>query len=301
MEWLRRLIEALFGGRPPERQAPSVARKYDLRSADGVRAVQQLLSRLGYLDPPPDGKFGSTTQWAIGEVLSFDPIETPDDERLTRELYAARDLIITTSGDDLASRVSAAMLRRGHWICRHPQCVNIAYVKGMDVFGGRTNDAPDEWNDVCVVFSVDSGGAPRVIGRWQATVDPGRVYVQQPINAKGAARIKPGQYKAWRVGTHRGQHEALVQTGGVVTVYRDANRDYSGEGDAEETGYFGINQHGGYDLGLVGRASAGCLVRRFMNEHAQFMNAVKQDARYKFSRGGYVFMTSILTADDLEV
>ena len=66
---------------------------------------------------------------------------------------------------------------------------------------------------------------------------------------KGMAMLKPGQYRAHIIGTHKKIYPALVQRAGKVTVIRDGTPNY------EETGMFGINIHPG---GKNGTSSLGC-------------------------------------------
>jgi hypothetical protein len=117
------------------------------------------------------------------------------------------------------------------------------------------------------------------------------------MNAQGAARIKFGQYTAWKVGIHH-THEALVQTGGKVTVYRDYNQDYKRDGDREDTGFFGVNQHWGYDLPKndLGRSSAGCLVGRTTKGHKEFMALLKTDPRW---REDFVWTATVLDGKEV--
>lgn len=96
------------------------------------------------------------------------------------------------------------------------------------------------------------------------TTDPGTYYRLNPLNVKGTAVLKPGQYRgAYMIGRHRG-YKALQQKG-PVTVYRDANRDtkLDTEGMEQETGVFAINIHraNAYRTSTeVGKWSAGCQV-----------------------------------------
>ncbi len=88
--------------------------------------------------------------------------------------------------------------------------------------------------------------------------------------SKGMANLKAGLWRAHKLGLHRGQYEALIQTGGKVTVIRDGAPNY------EDTGWFGINIHRG---GVGTTSSLGCQtivpeqwpafianVKRLMNE-----------------------------------
>ncbi len=146
------------------------------------------------------------------------------------------------------------------------------------------------------------GDKPVILGKWVATTEPGAYYTEHPVNPAGAARIAFGQYEAWRVGMHRGDHEALVQRG-PVTVRRDLNKDMIRTGDARDIGdNFGINQHGpsGTDQAPdnVGKFSAGCLVGKSMAGHRAFMAIVKADPRF-VADPEYLFRTAILAERDV--
>lgn len=185
-------------------------------------------------------------------------------------------------------------------IAANPGEINIVYVEGMNEDGSPNNDAANKFNDLRCIIDIQADGTPRMLGKWQATTEPGYYYDRDhPINLKGAARIKFGQYKAWQVGKHRQTQVALVQCADV-TVHRDLNRDMQRTGDAPETGLFGINQHGGYDLPAddIGKASAGCLVGRLMDGHTAFMKIVMDDPRY-LGDAKFVFTTAIFPASDV--
>jgi predicted chitinase/lysozyme family protein len=203
----------------------------------------------------------------------------------------------TPAGSDLARLVIAAMERKGYQVDRGPGELNIVYVEGMNPDGTPNSDEANKWNDLRLVIKFE-GGEPRIVGSWAATTEPGRYWTQNPMSPLGAARIEFGQYKVWQVGMHRGNHESLVQTGGKVTVCRDLNKDGMRTGDTRQTGEFGINQHWGYDLPEVEKASAGCLVGQSKNGHRDFMAIVKSDPRYQANRK-YVFATAILPESDV--
>jgi hypothetical protein len=196
-----------------------------------------------------------------------------------------------------AETVLLAMRTRHHRIDSR----NIVYLYGYNPDGtpnGRPKD--DRFNDVRLILDVDADGKPTIVKAWKATIDPGHYYTFHPIVSGGTAMIKAGQYRAWQVGSHRGDHEALVQTGGLVTVMRDANKSYARDaGDWEQTGYYGINQHGpgsrtGHQVQeFVGPFSAGCLVAESMDEHREFMRLVKEHPGYK-ANPHFIFTTTVL-------
>lgn len=97
-----------------------------------------------------------------------------------------------------------------------------------------------------------------------ATTDPGLFYRKAPLNVKGTAVMKPGQYRgAYKIGKHRG-YKALQQKG-KITVYRDSNKNsvIDTVGMIQETGYYAVNIHraSAYRATTeVGKWSAGCQV-----------------------------------------
>ena len=126
------------------------------------------------------------------------------------------------------------MRRKGYILDTQPGEINIVYVEGLNEDGTINDDASDKWNDLRVVIGFE-GDKPVILGKWRATTEPGGYYTEHPVNPAGAARIEFGQYQAWRVGMHRGDHEALVQRGKVM-VCRDLNKDMIRTGDARDSG-----------------------------------------------------------------
>ncbi|RAI34360.1 hypothetical protein, partial [Rhodoplanes roseus] len=205
----------------------------------------------------------------------------------------------------LAERIVAAMERRGCTIDRGPGEVNIVYVEGIDPDGTPNANRPNGFDDVRFIILFQDG-IPVIAdpGAWEATTEPGKLYTERPLSKLGAARIPHGQQRCWQVGTHHpgkaSAHEALVQTGAEITVCRDGNRDYRRDGDATETGWFGINQHHGYDYPRndIKGASAGCLVGRTTAGHREFMALVKRDPRWR-ADPKFVFRTTVLPAAEV--
>lgn len=201
---------------------------------------------------------------------------------------------------NLADQIIKYMLARGYKISTGQRQYNIVYVEGMDVDGKLNADLPNIFNDRRLIIQI-LDGKPAIIGNWEATTEPGGRYTYQPMNPKGAARIAFGQYTAWCVGMHgKGdRHEALVQVA-PVKVHRDFNKDFKRTGDRIDNGFFGINQHWGYDLPInnIANASAGCLVGRTTAGHREFMQLIKRDIRYETNRS-CLFTTTIIAGDDL--
>lgn len=92
---------------------------------------------------------------------------------------------------------------------------------------------------------------PSTFTAFNANVDPsGYRKGAGKAAGKGMASLKPGVWPAYRFGKHKGQYEALIQTGGTVTVSRDGF-----DGPYDDTGWFGINIHKG---GINTTSSEGC-------------------------------------------
>lgn len=269
--------------------------------------IQSRLIDLGLLDPPADGKFGPISTAALKKFQNLMKIDEPEQlGSLTAEklIETKPDDLPTPQlrlGNDLASRIIKYMQLKKYEIFQGIRQYNIVYVEGMNADGTLNNDPPNYFNDRRMVIQIVDG-VPAIVGNWQATTEPGHRYTQRPMNTGGAARIKFGQYKAWQVGIHgtSDRHEALVQTGGTVTVHRDFNKDYQRVGDKEDTGYFAINQHWGYDLpsNNVYYASAGCLVGRLRDGHREFMSLIKQDKRFQLNNR-YIFYATVIYGQDL--
>ncbi|MDJ0598120.1 MAG: hypothetical protein QNJ37_04685 [Crocosphaera sp.] len=210
--------------------------------------------------------------------------------------------LVTTSNPprngSLAEKIIEYMKEKNYKIFSGERQCNIVYIEGMNPDGTLNDDKPNHFNDLRLVIEFVNG-VPTIVGNWVGTTEPGGRYTHNPMNPKGAARIKFGQYTAWQVGVHK-DHEALVQTGGVVTVHRDFDKNFIRTGDKLDTGYFGINQHWGYDnpFNNIGSASAGCLVGREKRKHRDFMALIKQDPRYKNNRK-FIFTSTIIAGDDL--
>lgn len=273
---------------------------------DLARQIQVRLIALELLDGTADGQFGPVSAGALkefqdrmkcnepnylGAVTAKKLIETKPEDLPKPELKL---------GNDLASRMIKYMQAKNYKVSTEPQQYNIVYIEGMNPDGALNSDAANCFNDLRAVIEFHNG-TPKIVGKWEATTEPGSKYTYSPMNPKGAARIKFGQYTSWSVGLHgtASRHEALVQVRDI-TVHRDFNKDCRRTGDQEDTGIFAVNQHWGYDLPKndVGGASAGCLVGRSTEGHKEFMRVIKQDKRY-VANNQYVFTTTVIPGDEL--
>jgi peptidoglycan hydrolase-like protein with peptidoglycan-binding domain len=265
-----------------------------------AKEVQINLIRLGLLDPPADGKLGSYSRQALEEFQSLMNLSESGLGIQTRKALAeVKEIIPLQLGNDFASRIIKYMQQKQYFVAVGKQKYNIVYVEGANSNGVPNDDTFNQWNDRRIVIEIASA-TPKIVGNWVATTEPGDYYTQNPLNPEGAARIAFNQYKAWQVGSHgeSDRHEALVQVADVK-VHRDRNKDGYRTSDPTDVGtHFGINQHWGYDMSSVGKASAGCLVGQSREEHRAFMKLIKQDRRYQMNNN-YIFMTTVIPGDDL--
>ncbi len=137
------------------------------------------------------------------------------------------------------------------------------------------------FNDVFCVAFTDNG--KQVLLQYACTTDPGTYYRENPANVQGTAILPANQYFGlWRLGWHKGQYEALVQTSPTVFI-RDNNRDGKLDLDAR-TGHrelIGLNCHRARLDGTstqVDKWSAGCQVIASSKDFDQLMRLAKYAA-----------------------
>lgn len=208
---------------------------------------------------------------------------------------------------DLA-RYILAYFRKNNWVVREgARRYNIAYIQTMDLDNTLNAGRYNAFDDARILFEVVNG-QPRIVGKWQATTRPGDYYYRNPMNRKGTAHLQTRrQFRAWVMGVHRrGDHPALVQLGGPVTVLRTDGRPSTNTGDPPEgrpdIGYFGINQHGvvgqNMDRTDLQRASAGCLVAQNWSDHTQFIQYLRNDVDF-VANSRYVWTTGVIPGRDI--
>jgi len=163
----------------------------------------------------------------------------------------------------------------------------------LNIIGIRSKDSvPNTFDDrLCVAYKDADGWLTRT---WAATTDPGRYYLENPMNVAGTAVLKPGQYRsAFRIGMHRGQYEALVQCKNV-DVYRDINRNAVVDPDTTVTyrGTYGINIHkaGGHSTS-VDKWSAACQVFANSSDFQSFMDLCRKQVS---ERGWHRFTYTLI-------
>ncbi|MCG5060794.1 MAG: peptidoglycan-binding protein [Limnoraphis sp. WC205] len=275
--------------------------------------IHEVLIALSYLDGPIEKKFDILSSQAflrfqrdykadLGDEQQFEYLSVQTAIKLielrSETVASFKDPVIP--GNDPAGKIYQYMKKKNYRFFTGPQEYNIVYLEGINEDFSENTDAPNHFNDLRVVLAVEEG-IPVVVGKWEGTTEPGFHYTNYPMNPKGAARIAFNQYRAWQVDIHGNSepHEALVQIAGEVTVHRDFDRTMTRTNDKLDTGYFGINQHYGYDhpRNDIYTASAGCLVGRTRRGHREFMSIIKQDNRYRNNRN-YVFYSTVIAGDD---
>ena len=151
--------------------------------------------------------------------------------------------------------------------------VNIVGVRNSETNGRVTNAFDD-----CMTISY------KVEGEWKfhcfpCTTDPGTHWVENILNDRGVAILKPGQYRgSHKLRLHQGKYLALGQKK-PMKIYRDANLD--GQYDLIEESVreelIGINIHratsrAGGKSSRVDKWSAGCQVIADNDDWHEFLD-----------------------------
>jgi hypothetical protein len=181
---------------------------------------------------------------------------------------------------------------KGYTIDRRPFKLNIIGVRNAKATNQNTFD------DQIAYFYYDNNGQLRgkvAVG----TTDPSTYWLNQPMNVKGAAVLKSGQYKdAYAIGLHKGQYTALVQVKPVTTI-RDNDRNAVINYFAPTTtGLYGINIHRATlnkkNEAQIGKDSAGCQVFRDVADYNEMIDLAKK------SRDKYGNKFSYILIDELD-
>jgi flagellar hook-associated protein FlgK len=188
-------------------------------------------------------------------------------------------------------KIEAAVKSKGYkWFSDKDFILNIVGVRNSDTEKTVTNVFDDK---ITVSYMKD--------GVWfyhefANTTDPGKKGVKEFHNAKGVARLVPGQYiNSYGLGLHQGKYEALKQFKNVK-VYRDANRDMKYDENSIQEGIFGINIHkAGVDSTFVENWSEGCQVFKRQKDFEYFMDIV----RLSVKSGSKAFTYTLIESKDI--
>jgi hypothetical protein len=173
-----------------------------------------------------------------------------------------------------ASDIYKAYRNKDYFVDIHrPWFVNIFIIRGYDTNGFNYN-SPNIFNDTLGIIFKDNYNNINTLF-FMATADPGKYYMDNPINYVGTAFISTGQYvDAYKLDYHKGQRLALCQRLAPVTVLR---RKVYGQAGIPQTGYFGINIHDGSDeVREVNDNSAGCIVAYDREQFNIFLSICKE-------------------------
>ena len=151
--------------------------------------------------------------------------------------------------------------------------VNIVGVRNNKTKGRVTNAFDD-----CITISY------KIDGEWQfhcfpCTTDPGTHWVENILNDRGVAILKPGQYRgSHKLRLHQGKYLALGQKK-PMKIYRDANLDgkYDLIEESVREELIGINIHratsrAGGKSSRVDKWSAGCQVIADNDDWHEFLD-----------------------------
>ena len=156
--------------------------------------------------------------------------------------------------------------------------VNIIGIRNSETEGKVTNRFDD-----LITISFKCEHEAWIYHEFSCTTDPGTHWVENVLNDRGVAILKPGQYpKSHKIRKHLGQYEALGQQN-LVTVYRDPNKDavYDLDENNTQTGLFGINVHraskyAGKKSTRINKWSAGCQVIAANDDWTKFMKIMRK-------------------------
>jgi hypothetical protein len=146
----------------------------------------------------------------------------------------------------------------------------------LNIVGIRSNiTKPNSFDDRIYVFYKNKDNQWEGFG-YTVTTDAGTYWLKNPMQSKGTALLKEGQYiDAYQLGLHQGKYKALVQRK-PVTVIRDYDRNavLDFNNGKEDTGLFGINVHRANATGTtktIDKHSAGCQVFSNADDFAKFL------------------------------
>jgi len=166
----------------------------------------------------------------------------------------------------------------------------------LNIFGARSKESQsNKFDDVIGCAWIENG--EKNIVQFPGTTDPGKYYLQNPMNTNGTIIMIPGQYiEVYGKGLHAGKYDAFRQYKQMAYV-RDYNKDtsldfslYRDEEKRKKHMFWGINGtnlHRASEwqiVQFVERYSAGCQV---VQDPKNFQFLI--DLRNKSINAGYNF------------
>lgn len=174
--------------------------------------------------------------------------------------------------------------------------VNVVGIRNM----ATEDEVTNKFDDYITVSYKKEGEWKYFI--FECTTDPGKHWVENLLNERGVAILKPGQYRgSHKIRKHQGKYEALCQQR-KMSIYRDVNRD--GKYDLIESTVreelIGINIHRatkweGKTSTQIDRWSAGCQVIASNDDFTTFMKIMHKAKDI----WGNSFTYTLITSDDI--
>ncbi|NER13716.1 hypothetical protein GWK08_09720 [Leptobacterium flavescens] len=170
-----------------------------------------------------------------------------------------------------------------------------------NIIGIRSNnDIANSFDDWLYLIYRNESLAQQIF-EFPVTTDPGKYWLENPLNVNGTAVLVPGQYRgAYEIGLHQGKYEALRQKG-KVKVWRDnTGDDRIDKGGQVYEGVFGINIHRSNaqnESYIVEKWSAGCTVFKRVKDFNFFMEICRRASKIY----GNSFTYTLLEERDFQV
>jgi len=193
-----------------------------------------------------------------------------------------------------AFEIIETLKKKGYTVFQNGKPLN------LNIVGIRADNAvPGKFDDMLYCFYLVDKQWVKMC--WSITTDPGKFYLQNPLNVEGTAILCEGQYRsAFKLGLHHGKYKALVQAK-PVKVTRDFNQDSKLDFHSYKTevGMFGINIHrasASHTSTIVGKWSAGCQVFQNPENFKTFIALCERSAELY----GNSFTYTLLNERDLK-
>ena len=177
---------------------------------------------------------------------------------------------------------------KGYTIDRRPFKLNLIGVRNSKA----TNQ--NNFDDQIAYFYYDNNGQLR--GKVSVgTTDPSTYWLNNPMNVKGAAVLKSGEYKdAYAIGLHKGLYTALVQVKSVTTIRDDDRNALINYFAPTTTGKYGINIHRATlnkaNKAVIGQDSAGCQVFRDVADYNEMIDLAKKSREKYGNNFSYILI-----------
>lgn len=180
----------------------------------------------------------------------------------------------------------------------------------LNIIGVRSvENKSNEFDDLLIVAYKDAGGKWQV-KEYSFTTDPGKTYLNNPLDKNGTLVMAPGQYKgAYMIGIHgrskpaSRRYEALEQCRPMKYIRdndKDSRSNYSLFNDPQRiiSGIFKTNIHRSDRSWLstlkkffnIGANGAGCQVFQFADQFNEFLSLCKKSKELYSNSFTYTLM-----------